>query len=81
MVGYFGDHYRLPVPAVEVPHRSIITWPDSVYVGNAANESVDTHQSKGHALAVCRGVTRAGMGGDGKVYPLSTRVEKIEDSA
>jgi hypothetical protein len=63
----------------EVPHKSIVVWPDTISVGNVEgkNESVDTHPSKGAAEAVCAKLRKEGFGGDKKVFPLSTRVEPV----
>jgi hypothetical protein len=59
--------------------RSIAVWPDTIRVGNEVgkNESDDTHSTKGAAQAVCDLLMRHGFGGDGKVFPLSTRVEPV----
>jgi hypothetical protein len=43
------------------------------------NESTDTHSSEAAARSVCAMLNRMGFGGDGKVFPVSTRVEKVED--
>ncbi len=62
-----------------VPHKSIAVWPDAIKVGNieGKNESVDTHNSKEAAEAVCNMLKKHGFGGEGKVFPISVRVEKI----
>lgn len=59
--------------------KSIAVWPDTIKVGNVEgkNESVDTHETKGQAEGVCRLLERQGFGGDGKVFPISTRVEPV----
>ena len=56
-------------------YRSIVLWPDSVSTGKIPNESTDEHPSKEHAEAVCGMIERHGLGGDGEVFPISTRVE------
>jgi len=60
--------------------RSIAVWPDTISVGNVEgrNESSDDHDSPEAAYAVCRMLERDGFGGEGKVFPVSTRVEPIE---
>ncbi len=60
--------------------KSIAVWPDTIRVGNVIgkNESSDTHRSKEEAEGVCVMLERHGFGGDGKVFPLSTRVEEEE---
>lgn len=60
--------------------RSIAVWPDTISVGNVAgkNESIDEHDSSEAAHAVCRMLKRDGFGGEGKVFPISTRVELVE---
>jgi hypothetical protein len=59
--------------------RSVAVWPETIRVGNAEgrNESSDDHDSPEAAYAVCRMLERDGFGGEGKVFPLSTRVEPI----
>lgn len=57
--------------------QSVILWPDSVSTGVVPNESTDLHRDQASAKAVCRGVEREGLGGEGKVFPLSTRVEWV----
>lgn len=64
-------------PPVDVPHKSIVVWPLEVSCGNADNSSVDTHRSKEAAEAVCGGVMREGLGGEGKIFPISVRVEPV----
>ena len=65
--------------AKPVPSRSIAVWPDTIIVGNiqGKNESSDTHDSADAAQAVCSILERFGFGGEGKVFPTSTRVETI----
>lgn len=60
--------------------RSIAVWPDTISVGNVEgkNESSDEHESPEAAFAVCKMLQRDGFGGEGKVFPLSTRVESID---
>jgi hypothetical protein len=59
-------------------YRSIAKWPDSVNTGRPENESFDTHPTKEDAEAVCRMLQIHGLGGEGKIFPLSTRVEEVE---
>jgi hypothetical protein len=61
----------------DVPHKSIVVWPDTVSIGNAENSSEDTHGSAGAARAVCRGIMREGLGGMREIFPLSVRVEPV----
>lgn len=70
-----------PLKPKDVPHKSIAVWPDTISVGNVEgkNESSDTHDSKEAAEAVCRMLQREGFGGERKVFPLSTRVEPVEE--
>ena len=60
--------------------KSIAVWPDTINVGHIVgkNESEDTHDSKEQAEGVCRLLERLGFGGNGKVFPISTRVEPVE---
>ncbi len=58
--------------------KSIAVWPHpAVQLGNTANESDDTHDTREEAEAVCRMLRREGFGGEGKIFPLSTRVEEL----
>lgn len=59
-------------------HRSIVVWPPGTPGADEGGESHDTHRDKESALAVCRAIERDGLGGDGKIFPLSTRVEPVE---
>lgn len=61
-------------------YRSIAVWPDTIKVGNVVgkNESDDTHDTKEQAEGVCRLLRKHGFGGEGKVFPVSTRVEPVE---
>ena len=62
--------------------RSIAVWPDTIRVGNVVgkNESDDTHDSKEQAEAVCKLLEKEGFGGNGHVFPISTRVEPVFES-
>lgn len=57
--------------------KSIAKWPAEIKLGTATNESIDTHTTHAQAEAVCQLLTERGFGGDGKVFPLSTRVEEV----
>lgn len=59
--------------------KSIALWPDSVSLGCTPNESVDYHDTEEAARFVCRGLKRFGLGGLGHIFPISTRVEEVED--
>ena len=63
-------------------YRSIAVWPDTIKVGHIVgkNESSDIHRSKEEAEGVCRLLERLGFGCSGKVFPLSTRVELVEET-
>jgi hypothetical protein len=57
--------------------KSIVLWPDTVSTGKIPNESEDTHNSFKAAEAVCKMIKRKGLGGEGKIFPISTRIEPI----
>jgi len=57
--------------------RSVVLWPDEVCLGRTPNESEDTHWSREAAEAVCRAIERDGLGGERKIFPISTRIEII----
>lgn len=55
--------------------KSIALWPDEVSTGQIPNISEDTHQTKGAAQHVCKMLRLKGLGGDGKIFPIETKVE------
>jgi hypothetical protein len=55
--------------------RSVVVWPSCVSVGNMLQESDDYHDSAESAEAVLRMIQRDGLGGEGKVFPVSVRIE------
>lgn len=58
--------------------RSVAVWPKpAVNLMSHDNSSTDTHHSEEAARAVCGMLRRNGFGGDGKIFPLETRVEPI----
>ena len=60
-------------------YKSIAKWPyPEVRLGNSENESSDTHSTRQAAESVCKRLLREGFGGDGKIFPISVRVEEIE---
>ena len=58
--------------------KSIALWPESVNTGKTPNESEDFHESEETAQAVCRLLERDGFGGEGGIFPISTRVQPID---
>lgn len=57
---------------------SVARWPaGEVSLGDPRNESRDTHDTREQAQAICDRLRREGFGGDGKIFPLETRVEEI----
>lgn len=71
-----------PLPPQPKSWRSVATWPDTIRVGNVVgkNDSEDTHDSQEAAQAVCDLLKKHGFGGDGKVFPISTRVEPVYET-
>lgn len=60
-------------------YKSIAKWPHpAVQLGTVSKESEDTHPTKEQADAICRMLREKGFGGDGKIFPESTRVEHVE---
>lgn len=58
--------------------ESVAVWPSpEVQLGNYQNESRDRHPTKEAAEAITRRLEREGFGGDGKIFPLCTRVEPV----
>jgi len=53
-------------------------WPESVSCGVSPNVSIDEHHSERAAKHVCGQLERFGLGREGKVFPISTRVEPID---
>ena len=43
------------------------------------NKTTDTHETKEHAEAVCRGLERDGLGGEKIHFPLKTWVEELKE--
>jgi hypothetical protein len=64
----------------KMKYKSIAVWPDTIKVGNIVgrNESSAIHNTEEQAKAVCRMLKRDGFGGEGKIFPTKTRVERIE---
>jgi hypothetical protein len=63
--------------------RSIAVWPDTIRVGNEVgkNESEDVHETREQAEGVCRLLRRDGYGGERMIFPLSTRVEPVDQES
>lgn len=55
--------------------RSCAKWPTTVTTSFPRNVSKDTHDTKAQAEGVCTLLHRDGLGGDRKVFPLTTWVE------
>jgi len=54
-------------------------WPyPDVKMNNSENTSTDNHETKQHALDVVEMLETYGFGGDGNVFPVSTRVYNDE---
>lgn len=61
-------------------YKSLAQWPaGTVYVGNTDNITEDFHYSETEAKGVCRALEKTGFGGDGKIFPVKTWTEKVED--
>ncbi len=75
----FGQSVFDAITPQPIPHKSIITWPLELKVGNieGKSESTDTHHSKEAAEGVCELARKIGFGGEGKHFPIATRVEPI----
>ncbi len=59
-------------------YKSCAEWPKETYTNKYGNSiSTDKHGSEEEAQSICRGLEREGFGGQGKVFPLKTWVEKI----
>lgn len=64
-----------------VGYKSVAAWPrGEVNLGDPNNESEDTHGSYRDARAVCDLLEINGFGGNGQIFPLSTRVEEIYET-
>ena len=54
---------------------SCARWPHTLgFLNN--NTTTDEHDTKEQAEAVCMMLTRNGLGGEGRIYPLQTWVEQ-----
>ena len=55
-------------------------WPHpEVSTGNTENSSTDTHTSEEQARFVCDALKREGLGGEGLIFPISTRVKEVTE--
>ena len=59
--------------------RSVVEWPEEVSTGRSPNVSTDEHRNKESAEYVCKRLEKEGMGLEGKLYPISTRVEQVKE--
>jgi hypothetical protein len=63
---------------MEKPYfESIAVWPEGVITWNTSNETRDKHYTRHQAQCVCDLLEKHGFGGDGKIFPLETRVEAV----
>lgn len=60
-----------------VGYKSIAVWPKTVSTGTANHESDDRHDTREGAEHICHRLRMEGLGGERKVFPISTRVEEI----
>lgn len=58
--------------------ESVVLWPKEVSTGNDPNVSTDRHTTQEQAQAVCDAIEREGLGGEGIIFPLSTKVVEIK---
>jgi len=79
MTGNFADSFfKAAIAAQNLPakkFKSVAIWPTGV--GIHITESSDTHDTREQAEAVCKMLRRDGFGGDGKIFPIETRVEEV----
>ena len=54
---------------------SVAVWPNGTLC-DGLDISTDTHATREQAEAVCSLLAKEGLGGEGKIFPLSTRVEE-----
>ena len=59
--------------------ESIALWPKEVSTGNDPNVSTDKHATEAHAIAVCNTLKEEGLGGEGKIFPITTRVRELKE--
>lgn len=62
-------------------YRSIATWPKGLIynVVEGDDTTIDRHDTREQAEAVCRQLERHGLGGERIHFPVSTRVEEIHE--
>ena len=72
-----GPKYGEEIDHCDCKYYSIVLWPDEVCLGKTPNESRDTHGSRRAAEFACGKLEEVGLGGEGKIFPISTRVEKV----
>jgi len=57
---------------------SIAVWPEGTFKNEYGDPvSHDSHFNSYEARAVCRGLEKQGFGGEGKIFPIETRIEEI----
>lgn len=59
-------------------YLSCAEWPENT-IGRNQKVTTDRHDSKEHADAVCKMLDRDGYGGEGKIFPLRTWTEEVND--
>lgn len=64
------------VTALGLKWQSNVVWPNgSIYAINDDYTTSDLHEKRSDAVAVCNMLTKDGLGGEGKIYPMRTSVE------
>ena len=59
--------------------RSCAEWDSDIPGFHQNNITTDLHETEDQAKAVCRGLERTGLGGEGKHFPKRTWTENLAD--
>jgi hypothetical protein len=60
-------------------YKSIAEWDYSICIDEGNEFTIDFHETEEQAQAVCKMLERDGYGGEGKIFPIETWVEKIKE--
>jgi hypothetical protein len=61
-------------------YKSVAQWPEGTLNGYNDDISEDKHFEYDEAYYVARRLKQEGFGGEGKIFPIDTWVEEIEDA-
>lgn len=77
LTGSFANDFFKAAVAANTKWRSVAVWPADSGLSIDNNTSTDTHDTREQAEGVCKLLRENGFGGDGKIFPVETRVEEV----